>query len=68
MHPLVSEADFAKTRAAIADFAAKQGPQLQTKLVANDAANKHTSYISGTPASASARFLIPTLLGFAVQP
>jgi hypothetical protein len=54
VQPLVSEAEFQTTQAAIQSFAATTGPQLQRDLVASDTANKHTSYISGAPTRPSA--------------
>ena len=48
--PLVGADAFTKTQAAIRAFASGDGPKLQADLVAQDAANKHTSYISGARA------------------
>lgn len=38
-----------RTLAIVEDFRRGDGPILQKELEANDAANKHTSYISGAP-------------------
>ena len=43
---LLSPESYANTKKMVQDFLANDGPQLQKMLVAQDKANKHTSYIS----------------------
>ena len=44
---LLSKDAFAQTTKIVKAFETSDGPQLQKLLIAQDKANKHTSYISG---------------------
>ena len=45
--PIVTPEQYEATAKLVEDFRTGQGKELQAALVAHDAANKHTSYISG---------------------
>lgn len=47
VQPLHTPEAHSKTSAIVAEFGKNEGPQLHAELVATDAQNKHTSYISG---------------------
>lgn len=49
LHPLVTDDEFARATRQVQDFESGPGPNLQAELEAFDAANKHTSYLNGTP-------------------